>query len=821
MFKNIDFKKQVLPHLIIVAGFFIAVAIYFSPMVFQGKSMRQHDIIQYQGMAKEIMDYRQKFNEEPFWTNAMFSGMPNTMVNMDQYGNLVKPLHIIFMNFIKYPASLIILSLVCFYILMMAFNINSILAILGSVGFAFASFNFISLEAGHNAKVACMSYMPLVLAGMVFAYRKNVLLGCCIFALGLALQIVNNHVQITYYLAFICMVYFIIELINALQQKLIPRLLKTTAFLGIAALLALGTHAGYFLSINEYSKFSIRGKTELKPLAENKEAVREDGLDRDYVFNYSNSINEPITFLIPDYMGGASAPSPKKFKNTVKVMQSNGYDPQQILSGLPSYFGEQPYVAGPIYMGAIICFLFVLGLFVVKDNLKWGLLAATLIAIFLSYGKNFPALNYLLFDYFPLYNKFRSVTMAVVIPQFCMSLLAVLTVQQIINTPNKKDLIKPFLIATGIVAGFTLLVYVMAGSGNYITEREGTAQLPDWLRDAITSDRKAIRSGDAIRSFIFIALAAGLLYAFLINKLKENMVSIGLVLLTAIDLWGVDKRYLNDVNYEKKVIENYYLPTEADQVLLKDTDPDFRVFNLDNPFNDARTSYFHKSVGGYSPAKLRRYQDLIERVISSEQQTVMDGLKKNEMPFGKIPVLNMLNTKYLILGDDARSVLLNDSALGNAWFVNELKMVNSADEEIASLNNFNPKTTAVLDATAFKAAKTSYATDSTASIKLTAYKPYDLNYESNSTTDGFAVFSEVYYPKGWKALIDGKEAEIKRVNYVLRALEIPAGKHIINFKMENEMYKTGNMIGLICSILLYTGLIAGVYFTVRKDEITS
>jgi hypothetical protein len=814
MLKNINFKL-LLPHFLIIAAFFVSISIYFFPL-FQGKSMKQHDIVQFQGMVKEISDNRNQFNQEPLWTNAMFSGMPSNMISMDHYGNLIKPIHTFIVEKLKYPASLIFVGMVGFYLLLIFLNVNQYVAIMGAVGFGFATFNFISLEAGHNAKVACMMYMPYVLAGLVYTYRKNIILGTIIFAFGLAFQIVNNHIQITYYLAFICLAYVYIELYDALKAKVLIKFVKASATLVVGALLALGSHAGYFMSISEYSQYSIRGKSVLKPLAESKEIVREDGLDRDYVFNYSNSIAEPITFLIPDFYGGASAINPENFKNTIKVMRSQGYDPQQILSSLPSYFGEQPFVAGPIYMGAIICFLFTLGMLIVKDRLKWALFACTIVGILLSYGKNFPLLNYFLFDYFPMYNKFRSVTMAVVIPQFCMTLLGVLAIQELINQKNKTYLLKNLLIAAGIVGGIALLVFLFSSYGNYITDQEMQAKLPDWLSEAISEDRKAIRSNDAIRSFLFIVLAGVAIYLYITHKVKEWVLISSITFLTFIDLWSVDKRYLNNQSFDKKVIENYYTPTDADSYLKSDTDPNFRVLNLENPFNDARTSYFHKSIGGYSPAKLRRYQDLIERVLTPEISLLIEKLKNRETDFNNLNALNMLNTKYFLAGSDANSIIPNQSALGNAWFVNEIRKVDNPNEEIQLLQQVNTNQTAIIDQSLFKVAQSNFMLDTTAKIKLTSFKPFELKYESNNSNSGFAVFSEIYYPKGWTAKIDDQEAEIKQVNFVLRGLEIPKGIHHITFEFKNDTYQKGNMIGIFSSFLLYLGLGVGLWLNLTK-----
>lgn len=814
-----DFKKYI-PHASILVLFVVVTIAYFFPL-YQGKTVRSHDIVQYQGMAKEIIDNRQKFGEEPFWTSAMFGGMPNTMVNMEHSGNLFKPLHGLIISITKYPSSLIFISLVSFFLLMLAFDSSVILATIGAVGFAFASFNFISLQAGHNAKIACIAYMPAVLAGLVWSYRKNKWMGAAILAIALALQITNNHVQITYYLAFICLGYGIVEFYNALVAKKLNVFFQTTLILMVVALVALGTNAGYFLSLNEYGKYSIRGKTELKPLEENKEAVRADGLDRDYVFNYSNSLTEPFTFLIPDYMGGASSGSLDTKSAAAAAMQKNGVDYQQMqgfLQQVPLYFGEQPYVAGPIYIGAIICFLFILGLIIVKDRIKWMLLACSVIGILLTFGKNLPALNYLLFDYFPLYNKFRSVTMAVVIPQVCMSILAVLALKTIFETKDKTIFSKPLAIAAGTTAGFSIMAFLMASTGSYSSAVDQAYQLPEWLIEALEEDRKGMRTGDALRSFFFISLVGGTIYLLIINKIKQNLAGIAILIFTFFDLWIVDKRYLNSNSFDKNVIKEFYAPTEADALVLQDTDPNFRVFNLDNPFNDARTSYFHKSVGGYSPAKLRRYQDLIERKISIEQQLFIDGLKKREVNFHLTPVLNMLNTKYVLAGNEAQGVIKNDSAYGNAWYVKDIETVNNADEEIAELGLHDPRHTAVMDVSRFKQDQVHFLKDTAAYVKLTAFKPYELVYECSSKYEGFIVFSEVFYPKGWTATIDEKPTTIKQVNYVLRGLHVQPGKHSITMKMSNESYLLGNKIALGCSGLIYLGFVLVLYTTFKGNK---
>lgn len=810
--------KSFLPHLIVITLFLAIVSIYFSPQVFQGKSLSSHDITQFQGMAQQILDYRHKYGEEPYWTNAMFSGMPNTLINMNQWGNLIKPIHDFISRIPAYPASLTFIGMICFYIMLMAFDVAPIPAAIGAIAFAFSGNTIVSLVAGHNAKIACMMYMPLVLAGMAFAFNKNRWAGAALFAIALALQIVNNHIQITYYLLFVALAYYVSEAIKAYLSKKTKEFAITTATLALGAFLALGTHAGYFLSIQEYSKYTIRGKTELTPTEDSKEAVREDGLDRDYVFNYSYSLDEPLTFLMADYYGGETSLAPEKYKNVAKAMRQQGYDPNQILGSLPAYFGQQPFVAGPYYMGAIVVFLFVLALFVVKNPIKWALVAISAFAVVLAYGKNLPAVNYLIFDHFPLYNKFRSVTMAVIIPQLCLSWLGVLALKEISEANQPTALLKPFYQALATMAAIIVLVILTAQTGSFLNAQEVAANLPDWLADAIDSDRRAMRTGDAFRALVFIAIAAALLWAFLTQKLKKEWAFAALGVLTLADLWMVDKRYLNERNFEKKAIEKFYTPTEANLYILKDTNPNYRVLNLDNPFNESKTSYFHNSIGGYSPAKLRRYQDLIERAITPEIQKLIQGLRKGSPDFSALSVLNMLNMRYVMAGEEAESVIKNPYALGNAWFVENTIEARNPDEEMAFLQNFNPAATAIFDASKFKFTQKEYAFDSTAKIVLTNYKPYDLTYQTYNTANGLAVFSEIFYPVGWTATIDGSPAEIKRVNYVLRALEIPAGQHTVRFVMTNHKHILGNQIGLVCSLLLIAACGAVVFIYFKKKS---
>lgn len=802
-----SFKKAILPHLYTLLFFVLISVIYFYPVVFQGKTVRSHDIVQYQGMAKELTDLRKAYGEEPYWTNAMFSGMPNTLVNMEHWGNLVKPIHNAMNLLFTYPTSLIILSLLSFYVLMMAFGVSLLPSVAASVAFSFSTFNFISIEAGHNAKLACMAYMPLVLAGMVWAYRRHRWQGATLMALASALQVSNNHVQITYYLAFVALAYGVAEAYIHFTKSKMMDFAKTSAVLALAFVLGLATHAGYFMAVQDYSPYSIRGKAELSA---SDSTAKSDGLDKEYAFQYSYGIDEPLTWLFPNYMGGASSGPLDTKSATYAALRENGYADQagQILGAAPLYFGDQPYVAGPMYMGAVVLFLALLALVMVADPIKWFLLGISLLAMLLTYGRNFPALNYLIFDYFPMYNKFRSVTMAVVIPQVCFAILAGLGLEAFFSKSIKTQRTSKDLLYTTLgLLGFAVLVYFMATTASYVSPNDELYRFPNWLIQGLMQDRQGMRTADILRSVFFIALAFGVLYFANKGNLSSKWAAVVVAGLLLLDLWLVDRRYLNGDSFEKKVIETYYAPTPADALVLQDKDPNYRVFNLNNPFNDARTSYFHHSIGGYSPAKLRRYQDLIERRLSVELEHIINTVKTGNLNvFDKTPTLNMLNARYLIASEEENGVLRNDSALGNAWFVQDIRTVSTPDEEIDALNYLQPKYSAVINTGKFNIVNKKFTLDSGAYIQQLTYKPYRIEYTTTNDNPGFAVFSEVYYPKGWTATIDGVEQEIKCVNYVLRGLEVPAGNHKIVFEMTNQAHKTGNLIGLIASLLLYGAL---------------
>jgi hypothetical protein len=802
MTASIDFKRDVLPHLIAILIFLALTAVYFAPVLFEGKAMAQHDILQFKGGAKEIQDYREATGEETLWTNSMFSGMPSYLINTRYSGDLSGYIHTILTFNLPAMAGNIFITLLCAYILLVTLRLNTWVSVIGAIAITFTSYNFIILEAGHNTKSLTIAYIPLVLAGMFYALRRNLWIGAAIFALGLTLNLHFNHLQMTYYMLLMVLVWMVVELVYAIKEGRIADLVKRGLVLAVAAVLAVGVNFGRLYTVAEYSQHSIRGKSELS--VANSGDKTSSGLDRDYAFSWSYGVGETITLLIPDFYGGSSSSKLDKNSESYAAFTRMGLPPMQaeqiVKQGLPTYWGPQPMTSGPVYVGAIVVFLFVLGLFIVHKPTRIWLLGATILSIVLAWGKNFEAFNYLMFDYFPGYNKFRAVSSALVIAQITMPLLGILALYKVIRDRDLiKNLDKKLLISGGITAGIALLVWLFAGSASFAADVDAQLQQSGFPIDAIRADRESMMRSDALRSFVFIALAVGLLYFYLKNKLSATMAMAGIGLLVLVDLWGVNKRYLNDADFEKRVVENHFQPTRADQMILQDKDPHYRVLYLPNPFNDARTSYFHKSVGGYHGAKLRRYQDVIDRHIAQNN----------------LEVLHMLNTRYVITGDQQQPVQRVPGALGNAWFVSEVKTVNNPDEEIEALNGLDASSTAVVDVSKFKTAATTYNADGS-TIELTKYQPNALTYGVNTTQNGLVVFSEVYYADGWQAYLNGQPVDHIRANYILRAMEVPAGKHTIEFKFEPSSYTLGNTVSWISSILLLVVIGGAIFYGMRR-----
>ncbi|MBX9852781.1 MAG: YfhO family protein [Cytophagaceae bacterium] len=802
-----EFLKSLVPHLIASAVFIVILCIYFSP-VFEGRKLAQSDVIQSIGSLKESLEYEKNTGEEILWSNSSFGGMA---VWRGYKKNIITHFHYFITESIPSPILICFLFFIGFYILLLTFRVNVYLSFIGSAAYTFASFNIVSLEVGHINKLYDMALSAPILAGAVLAYQKRYWLGAGVTALFTSLQIFYGHVQITYYLLILILFFVVAQLIVSIKEKTLPHFIKASAILLIAALIGVAPNISKLWTTAEYSKATTRGGSEL--LTQKTEG---DGLDKDYAFQWSNGLMESFTLYIPYFYGGASKESLGKSSEVYKVIAkktSNKQAAKEYSNNVPGYWGEQPMTSGPVYVGAIVCFLFVLGLFLIKGSTKWWILSISILAIMLSWGRNFMPLSELFFNYFPLYNKFRSVTMIQCIVQVTFGLFAFLTLKEIVQGTLEKDRILFGLKWSTIIMGGIALFFALCGTMlfDFTSEANDEAvikQLPDWLWEAIIEDRKSIFRGDAFRSFFLVIITAGIIWALVTDKIKKELFYGVLALLVLFDMVVVARRYLGKEsfsikkNYEKEV----YISTSADDVILRDKDPYFRVFNTTTGLTgDAVTSYFHKSLGGYSAIKLRRYQDVIDSALYKFNREV----------------INMLNTKYFIQKDSLNNyyAIPNPGALGNAWFVNEYQFVKNADEEIVKLQNFNPATTAIVDDDfkQYLEGKT-FTKDSSANIKLTEYHPNRLKFKSVSSTPQLAVFSDIYYQPGWNAYVDGKLTPHFRVDYILRSMVIPNGEHTIEFKFEPESYFISEKISFIGSIVLVVFLIGVTGLLIFKNK---
>ena len=789
--------KKLSPHLIVLLLFAAISFTYFSP-VLKGKILDMPDIKHHKGMSKEVVDFRNETGEEALWTNSMFSGMPAYQISTKFKGNILQYVPKIISIGIPRPANLLFLYLLGFYILLLSLKIDYRLSVVGAVAFAFSSYFFIIIQAGHMTKAHAIAYVPMVIAAVLYTYRGKMLLGGVLTALTVALELYANHLQITYYLVLLLVLIGLVQFIKNFKANNLPDFAKRTAVLLLAALLASGTSLTRLSTTMEYGKDSTRGKSELTDNLDNKTS----GLDKDYATSWSYGIAESFTLLIPNFYGGASQGALTTESETYQAIK-RAPNARQLIKQLPLYWGDQPFTSGPTYAGSIVIFLFILGLFFVKSEMRIWILLATILSIMLAWGKNFMPLTEFFLEYFPGYNKFRAVSMILVIAEFTIPLLAFIALNKFLFftadlSENEKK--KPLKLAFYIAGGFTLLFALVPSLFfDFVGGQDASLEKNGWPIDALQSDRAGLLSADAWRSFIFISLTFGTLWMFLKNKLKSQYVVLIVGFLILADMWTVNKRYLNDDHFVRKSkVETPYQPTQANLQILKDKDPNFRVFNQSvSTFNDASTSYFHKSIGGYHGAKLKRYQELIEKHIS----------------LGNSAVINMLNTKYVI--NRKGKLQQNPAAMGNAWFVQNVNIVENADAEIGALNGLDVRNTAVVDER-FESQIISGISNEGASINLTEYKPNYLKYSSNSTNDAIAIFSEIYYDKGWNAYVDGKSAPHFRANYVLRGMQVPAGQHTIEFKFEPKTYKTGESISLASSILLLL-LLAFVSFKELKS----
>lgn len=811
--KKIKFTQHILPHLIAIVTFLIVTVIFFKPFFLDNKSLDQHDINQWKGGAQELIEYREATGEEGLWTNSMFGGMPGYFVDIKWSDGIVTGIKTVLVAGLAHPVRNIFLAFVSFYILLLAFKVRPYLAIGGALAFGLSSFLIIGLGAGHNARIGAIALMPLVLAGIHVTFKRNTILGFGLTATALALELRENHLQITYYLLLMVLVYGLIMLIGAFKQGELKPFFTKLGVLIVAALIAVGTFAGKFWSTYEYSKYSMRGPSELSTLG--SDADNTQGLKKDYAFQYSNGILEPLTLLIPDYFGGASSNFLVQDEDSevLKALQRAG-DQQtanQLARYTSAYWGNQPLTA-PYYAGAIICFLFILGLFLADKKLAIWLGAITALAIVLSWGDSFKAFNYFMFDYFPGYNKFRAVTFALSMAFVAMPLLGFIGLERLLATGLDKHTKKKLLIALSATGGFCLLVVMFAGIASFT--KEGESQLPQWFLNALTADRESLMRADAFRSFLFIFIAAIVIYLRLKNTISYPITAAILCLAILIDLASVDRRYFGEDNYRRSTDRSFFNPTEADQEIKKDKSK-YRVYNLQGAMNEARTSYHHHSIGGYHGAKLRRYQDLYDYCIANETQAMIQSLQSGNRDLADFGVINMLNTKYLVYGPQREAIIPNIHANGNAWLVSSVNKVNSPDEELSTTCELNTATTAVIDASKFELNKTTFNTSG--NVTLASYQPSKVEYQANVEGESFAVFSEIYYPVGWEATIDGKPVDILRVNYVLRALQIPSGDHTIIFEFKPDSYYTGDKITFASSLLLLIVFLGSIGYTIKKE----
>jgi len=851
---NKELIKKILPHVVAVVLFLIIASIYSKPLL-EGKKLSTHDYNVYMSVAKANNDYEKANDRLVFWNNSLFSGMPTYAVSTAKQDNIFFKIYKVLIFGDSIPLNLIFWYLLGFYILLNAFKVNPWLSMVGALAFAFSSYYFVIIIAGHFTKAIAIGFMAPVLGGVIIAFeQKRPWAGMFLMSFFLALQILSNHVQITYYTGLMILIYGVFELVWAIKDKYILRFAKTVGILCIGVLLSVGINSAFILTTQEYLPYSIRGESELSSAV----GDRTSGLDKSYATQYSYGIDETFTLLIPNVKGGASGTELSESSATYGVVseifgKSTAGD---IIKSMPTYFGDQVQTSGPVYAGAFVIFLFVFGLLVVKGKIKWWLLTVTVLSILLSWGKNFEVFTHLFLDYFPGYNKFRTVSMILVLAETAMPILAILALVEIFkNKIDTKKMLNYFYIALG-VTGLTTMVFIVSPSIFGLTgegkSEEQTAQyfasaFPDDPQydqakaeftanfvGAIQDDRADMVRNDALRSLIFIILGAGVVYLVIRKKIKPN-VAMGLIaVIIIVDMWPVNKRYLNDDNFvPKRKYEVPFEKTNADKFILADTDLHYRVSDIDPRaiFNDSKISFYHKSIGGYSGAKMRRYQELADSLMYQElymaqyivQYGFQNGLSDTAVQTlfsaeAKTPVLNMLNAKYLIYHPDYPP-MINHNALGNAWFVGKYEFAENADGEIKAMKTLNPAVEAVVDRKFQDNLKGFTASvDSTATIKLVNYAPDFLVYESNTSSDQLAVFSEIYYPHGWVVTVDGKSAEHFRANYVLRAMIVPAGKHTIKFEFVPEVYKKGVMISYACSIALLLMIFAGAFLEFRKKR---
>ncbi|HVB02194.1 MAG TPA: DnaJ domain-containing protein [Chitinophagaceae bacterium] len=838
-----DWKKILLPHIVAILIFIALGVIYFSP-VLQGKVLSQGDMTQVRGMTKEARDYFAQTGHHPLWSNSMFSGMPTYVTYTGPTSDLMVYVERIITLFLPSPLNMLFLAMLGFYVLMCVLDFRYWIRVFGAVAFGLSSFNIILIGAGHVTEIMTLAYVAPVLAGILVTYRGKFILGGAITLISAGLMVYSNHLQIMYYTLIIIACLVVAAAIRSYREGKIPQFFKASAVLAVVAILAILPSSDNLLVTKQFVRYSTRGsRSEITLQNQYNTSVANGGLDINYAYAWSMGKMESFSVLVPDIVGGpASSADFANSSELYKTLVAAGQQPEQAgnlsanIGSSFDYWGPQPGTT-PVYFGAVICFLFILSFFLVRSWHRWWLLAATGIGFLLSWGKNFPVLNDFLFYHLPYYNKFRAPSMALIIPQLTFVILACWALQEILISVEKKQLpwkaVRKALLVTG-----TLLLVILSGvMGDFSSPRDpqlesmlgGNTPVVQQIMHALRTDRTTLLHADGLRSILLVLLATLLLWAFIKNKVGGKVFAGLISLLLLIDLIQVDKRYLNNDQFlDSDQQAGVFQPSQADQLIDQDPDPDYRVLNLSlgatGIFNDALTSYFHKSVGGYSPAKLWRYQDLIDFQLEPAIQhmlTILQGPGAKDSStiglFSSSPVLNLLNTKYFIINPAAAPVP-NPAACGNAWFVKGIHWAADANSEILSLTDFNPLDSAIIDRRfAPELQGLEPAKDSGSYIHLTRYSLNDLYYASDNSQAGFGVFSEIYYPAGWKAYIDGQPSAIFRVDYALRGLRIPAGKHQVVFHFHPDVYFLGQRISFFSSLLLILLFAWGIFFSIRES----
>jgi hypothetical protein len=826
---NSPLLKKALPHIIAIVVFLL-VSIVYNKTSLEGKALNQSDVSGYTAMSKQSKDFKAKYGHYPLWTESMFSGMPTYNIALDATSPItISYFYYLFKLGLPAPVFYFFLACICFYILTQVFRLNLWLSMLGSLSFAYCSFNSILLATGHVTELMALAYMPAVIAGVLLLLQGKWLGGAAVTVLFFGLQVSTQHLQIVYYTGISIGIILAVYLIASFKEKKYKHILIAFVLIGFCLVVGLMNYALTLLPTKEYATETMRGgKSELTQADSNNKT--KGGLDKDYAFQWSYGISETLTLFVPGMQGGGSLgkviTGNSKFADKLSEV---GIPEENALSiaNNSSYWGDQPFTGGPVYLGAVVCFLFILGIVFVKSWHKWWILTVCAVGIILAWGRHFPAINYFLFDTLPYYSKFRAPAMALVMPQLGFSLLAVLGLQEMMDSKESSDIVfnkfKKVLFAAGGLVLLCFLVFLMSDfkskndaemKQNYVTNmsaqmahgkqptdemRQQASQVVSGWMTGLQDDRKGVFEADLFRSLIFVLLSAGICWLFLKNKIKPVVLMAALLVISSYDLFAEGKIYLSDDNYtEPENVEAEFSPSDADTKINADPEKNFRVFDASSgrdPYSDAHASYYHNSVGGYHPAKLALYDDLIQHQLRK----------------GNLSVFNMLNTKYFIQrapNSQNEVASLNPNAFGSCWFVSDIHFVDNADQEMTALDSINVRDTAIVQSSYKDKIPQMPIKDSTAIIRLIENLNDKISYSSKSKTNQFAVFSEIYYDKGWNAFIDGEPAPYCRVDYVLRGMSVPAGDHTIEFRFEPKSYIMGNRLSIWAAIFTYLLLIA-------------